>query len=242
MYLYSIFSVGCVCVAVLAYLNLFVPLYTIFCIFLVESTSAAEYAFFSFGVYTLSIYIFVQPCIFLSQTMYAAQNVGYTYMLGVSQRIFFTILFVVPLFFDFFCVVARLYVLPVLHTSLVDYFLHIAPAHPTSVVNFFYTRCSRIVLVEFFTLQERLFSYSTETTLAVFRMYNPTFFFGRYICLYFFIPEEFIFFLQKIQCFCFDIVSMARIELVDLPVLFCFSTLPTVCTVTFFYYYLVLSQ
>ena len=81
------------------------------------------------------------------------------------------------------------------------------------------TKNSNLGLIEFFSLQNKIFMYVGESTLCFFRLYNPTFFDVSCFFIYIIFPEYFIIYVNKLQCFCFELIYISKFESLDLPVL-----------------------
>lgn len=84
----------------------------------------------------------------------------------------------------------------------------------------FYARVSDISAIEFTSLQDNLIISPGETGLVFFRLYNPTAHEITGISLYFIYPHDISIYIQKIQCFCFDMIRISTGETIELPVLF----------------------
>ena len=84
----------------------------------------------------------------------------------------------------------------------------------------FFSRVSNFSLLEFTSLQERLTVYPGETGMIFFRLYNPTIYDMSGVSLYLIYPSNISVYINKIQCFCFDLISIRNNETVELPVLF----------------------
>ena len=103
------------------------------------------------------------------------------------------------------------------------------------------TRSAAAVLLEFYALQERLFIAEAETSLVLYRLYNPTLFDTVSIVVYFIVPDEYTMYVRKLQCFCFDILYVQPLESIELPVLFYIESVKNMRTDVknlMFYYYL----
>lgn len=103
------------------------------------------------------------------------------------------------------------------------------------------TRSAAAVLLEFYALQERMFIVEAETSLVLYRMYNPTLFDTVSIVVYCIVPEEYTMNVRKLQCFCFDILYVQPLESIELPVLFYIEALENMRKAVkniMFYYYL----
>jgi cytochrome c oxidase assembly protein Cox11 len=87
----------------------------------------------------------------------------------------------------------------------------------------FISRVSNMTLLEFISLQRRIIANIGETTLVFFRMYNPTSFDILGISMYYVFPSISSIYINKIQCFCFDLSQIYSNETVELPVLFYIS-------------------
>lgn len=79
---------------------------------------------------------------------------------------------------------------------------------------------SNTSIVEFYTLQNRIFILAGETSLVFFRIYNPTTYIVSCITVYVLYPEVLTLYLNKAQCFCFEPLTLRPYEILDLPVLF----------------------
>ena len=91
-------------------------------------------------------------------------------------------------------------------------------------VIYFNTSVTSINIVEFISLQNHVYIYSSETYLVFFRLYNPTDFLIKGISIYTINPNEMNAYIYKIQCFCFDEIILYPFESIDLPILFYISS------------------
>lgn len=64
-----------------------------------------------------------------------------------------------------------------------------------------------------------LLIHLNETSLFFFRLYNPTHLKLELITLYIVFPNEMSLYVNKIQCFCFNVMYLEPLEIIDLPVL-----------------------
>jgi hypothetical protein len=74
--------------------------------------------------------------------------------------------------------------------------------------------------LEFISLQDNIVVFPGESSLIFFRLYNPTSLELTSISIYFVYPSNAGAYVNKIQCFCFDQVTIKCFETVELPVLF----------------------
>lgn len=88
----------------------------------------------------------------------------------------------------------------------------------------FISNVSNISLIEFVQLQNNLILNFGETGLAFSRIYNPTNLDLTGISMYFVYPNEVSIYINKIQCFCFDLIRISRNETIELPILFYFDS------------------
>lgn len=83
-----------------------------------------------------------------------------------------------------------------------------------------YVRRSTLGLIEFYSLQQGLYVFYDEISLAFFRVYNPTHYLCTCVFIYLIYPLFSSIYINKIQCFCFENITIHRLEIFDLPVLF----------------------
>ena len=84
----------------------------------------------------------------------------------------------------------------------------------------FFSRVSNFSFLEFISLQESVIVFPGETGLVFFRLFNPTMYNLTGISLYFISPSNVSVYLNKIQCFCFDLINIRQNETIELPILF----------------------
>lgn len=72
----------------------------------------------------------------------------------------------------------------------------------------------------FYPLQKKIYISFNETSLIFFRMINNTNEVLYGVSTYTVFPNEYLPYLQKLQCFCFEELRLQPLESVDLPVLF----------------------
>lgn len=89
----------------------------------------------------------------------------------------------------------------------------------------FVSRVSDFSLLEFSSLQQLILVTPGESTLVFFRIYNPTAFDVTGLSLYYIFPIAAALYVNKVQCFCFDIVQVHSLESIELPVLFYLSSI-----------------
>ena len=83
----------------------------------------------------------------------------------------------------------------------------------------FFIRGSNLNLLYCFSLQKMLLVHLNETSLFFFRFYNPTHFKLELITLYIIFPNDMALYVNKVQCFCFNVIYLYPLEIIDLPVL-----------------------
>lgn len=91
-------------------------------------------------------------------------------------------------------------------------------------VVYFNTSVTNINVIEFISLQNHIYIYTSETYLVFFRLYNPTNFMIKGISIYIINPNDISAYIFKVQCFCFDEIIIYSFESVDLPILFYISS------------------
>jgi hypothetical protein len=74
--------------------------------------------------------------------------------------------------------------------------------------------------IYFYILQNKLFIVPGETTLCFFRIYNENQYTISGVTIYNITPYELQIFINKIQCFCFEELTINAYEIIELPVLF----------------------
>lgn len=87
----------------------------------------------------------------------------------------------------------------------------------------FIARKNRYSVVNLYPLQDRMYVLLGETSLASFRIQNPTRYTVDCITIYVIHPEWLTSYFTKIQCFCFEPITVGPKETLDLPVLFFLS-------------------
>lgn len=83
----------------------------------------------------------------------------------------------------------------------------------------FYIRCSNLNWIYTISLQKTIILNFNETSLFFFRIYNPSHYTIKLITLYMIYPNDLSLYINKIQCFCFNVMFLFPMELIDLPVL-----------------------
>jgi len=83
----------------------------------------------------------------------------------------------------------------------------------------FYIRASNLNWINSISLQKTIILNLNESGLFFFRIYNPSHIHVKLVTLYMIYPNEITLYVNKIQCFCFNIIFLYPLELVDLPVL-----------------------
>jgi cytochrome c oxidase assembly protein Cox11 len=91
-------------------------------------------------------------------------------------------------------------------------------------VVYFNTSVTNINIIEFISLQDHIYIYTSETYLVFFRLYNPSNFLIKGISIYTINPNDVNAYIYKIQCFCFDEMVLYSFESIDLPILFYISS------------------
>jgi cytochrome c oxidase assembly protein subunit 11 len=84
----------------------------------------------------------------------------------------------------------------------------------------FYSNLSADSTILFRPLQDKIVTPYNESTLVFFRIYNPTAHEIHGITTYTLYPYQLSPFFNKLQCFCFEEVSIRPLESLDLPLLF----------------------
>jgi cytochrome c oxidase assembly protein subunit 11 len=102
----------------------------------------------------------------------------------------------------------------------IDVIYYFSIATDTFIDVKFISRVSNFTLLEFLSLQKSIIVHSGESTLAFFRIYNPTFFDITGISMYYIFPINAAIHVNKVQCFCFDLFTVSSLESVELPILF----------------------
>ena len=82
------------------------------------------------------------------------------------------------------------------------------------------SRVSNYSPLEFITLQDNIYVFPGEPNLIFFRLYNPTRLELTSISIYFVYPSNAAAYVNKVQCFCFDQITVKSFETMELPVLF----------------------
>jgi cytochrome c oxidase assembly protein Cox11 len=83
----------------------------------------------------------------------------------------------------------------------------------------FYIRTSNLNWIHSISLQKTIILNLNESGLFFFRIYNPSHLNVKLITLYMIYPNIVTLYINKIQCFCFNVIFLYSLELVDLPVL-----------------------
>jgi hypothetical protein len=82
----------------------------------------------------------------------------------------------------------------------------------------FYARVSDYSVLEFKSLQDKIIMSPGETASVFFRLYNPLMQDVTGMSLYYIYPTEPAIYVQKIQCFRFDMIRLKAGETIELPV------------------------
>lgn len=85
---------------------------------------------------------------------------------------------------------------------------------------FFYTRNNFYNFLMFETLQYKLFLFTSELSLVFFRIINQINKIYNCFSIYVVFPQIYYSYINKLQCFCFDLIRILPLEIIDLPVLF----------------------
>lgn len=83
----------------------------------------------------------------------------------------------------------------------------------------FYIRSSNLNWINCISLQKTIIINLNESGIFFFRIYNPSHVNVKLVTLYMIYPNIVTLYVNKIQCFCFNIIFLKPLELVDLPVL-----------------------
>lgn len=83
----------------------------------------------------------------------------------------------------------------------------------------FYIRSSNLNWINSISLQKTIILNLNESGLFFFRIYNPSHLNVKLITLYMIYPNIITLYINKIQCFCFNVIFLYPLEIVDLPVL-----------------------
>lgn len=83
----------------------------------------------------------------------------------------------------------------------------------------FYIRASNMNWIQSISLQKTIILNLNETGLFFFRIYNPSHLNVKLVTLYMIYPSIITLYVNKVQCFCFNLIFLYPLELVDLPVL-----------------------
>lgn len=83
----------------------------------------------------------------------------------------------------------------------------------------FYIRSSNLNWINSISLQKTIILNLNESGLFFFRIYNPSHLNVKLITLYMIYPNLLTLYINKIQCFCFNVIFLYSLEIVDLPVL-----------------------
>ena len=89
----------------------------------------------------------------------------------------------------------------------------------------FFIRSSNLNWIYSVSLQKTILLNFNESGLFFFRIYNPSHYNVKLISLYTIYPSIFYLYVNKIQCFCFNVIYLYPLELIDLPVLIYISPL-----------------
>jgi cytochrome c oxidase assembly protein Cox11 len=84
----------------------------------------------------------------------------------------------------------------------------------------FYSNLSTDSKILFKPLQDKIVTPCNESTLVFFRIYNPTDHEIHGVTTYTLYPYQLSPFFNKLQCFCFEEISVRSFESLDLPLLF----------------------
>jgi len=84
----------------------------------------------------------------------------------------------------------------------------------------FFTTSSSSDSILFYPLQRKIYCYENETSLVFFRIINLSTNSVNGISTYTVFPIDFLPYVRKLQCFCFDEILISPNEIIDLPVLF----------------------
>lgn len=83
----------------------------------------------------------------------------------------------------------------------------------------FFIRASNLNWINSISLQKTIILNLNESGLFFFRIYNPSHIHVKLVTLYMIYPNTITLYVNKIQCFCFNIIFLYPLELIDLPVL-----------------------
>lgn len=78
--------------------------------------------------------------------------------------------------------------------------------------------------IHFYPLQNYIFLTYNDPVLIFYKLVNSSSNFFRLYSTYHIIPEQYLYFLKKIQCFCFDEILIQPFDVVMLPVFFYVSS------------------
>lgn len=83
----------------------------------------------------------------------------------------------------------------------------------------FFIRASNLNWINSISLQKTIILNLNESGLFFFRIYNPSHIPVKLVTLYMIYPNNITLYVNKIQCFCFNVIFLYPLELIDLPVL-----------------------
>lgn len=83
----------------------------------------------------------------------------------------------------------------------------------------FFIRSTHLNWIQSLSLQKTIIINFNESSLFFLRIYNPTHVSVKLLTLYSIYPNFLTLYINKIQCFCFNAISLYPLEIVDLPVL-----------------------
>lgn len=83
----------------------------------------------------------------------------------------------------------------------------------------FFIRASNLNWINSISLQKTIILNLNESGLFFFRIYNPSHLPVKLVTLYMIYPNNITLYVNKIQCFCFNVIFLYPLELIDLPVL-----------------------
>lgn len=107
------------------------------------------------------------------------------------------------------------------YSNDVKIFSSVTEYSQTNILKELYFTTSTIVdNLIFYPLQKKIYISFNETSLIFFRMINNTNEILYGVSTYTVFPNEYLPYLQKLQCFCFEELRLQPLESVDLPVLF----------------------
>lgn len=147
----------------------------------------------------------------IDYSWYNLETLGtfFNYFNGVSNKIFYFIL--KELYIESYSFTCLSYII---NELLIIKYNNLDIMHLT-----FFIRSSNLNIVNALSLQKMLIVNINETSLFFFRIYNPTHLKLELITLYVVYPNEMSLYVNKIQCFCFNVLFIYPLEIIDLPVL-----------------------